>query len=129
MICFWRSYYFLSTCHVMLQFASHCGGGKRLLNDTSHHHCDLQTVRWHSGVPYFFNITCTTRTTSNVTELQLLVVSCYSLHLIVVVVGIDSCQTFQHHVDLQTVRWHSGHWLLLYYFYDSYDDSLRRPQT
>ena len=29
----------------MVQFATHCGGGKRQLTDTPHHHCDLQTVR------------------------------------------------------------------------------------
>ena len=35
----------------MLQFATHCGGGKCQLTYTPHHHCDLQTIRslWHCG--------------------------------------------------------------------------------
>ena len=48
--------------------------------------------------------------------------SCYSLHLTVVVVGIE-CQTFQHHVDLQTVRWCSINIPILLL------RLLRRPQT
>ena len=32
----------------MVQFATHCGGGKRQLAETPHHHCDLQTV-WSLG--------------------------------------------------------------------------------